>query len=61
VHRDKWNALVEHAHELLARPSLCADAQHWGGAMDTWRAQRAGWSQVPCGDTRNLFWDGVRK
>jgi hypothetical protein len=61
VHRDKWNALVEHAHELLDRPSLCADAHHWGGAMDTWRAERAGWSQVPCGNTRNLFWDGVRR
>lgn len=57
--RPRWLALLEHARRVVAGSvaSPCVETpHHWGGPMDSWRAQRAGWHEVDCGQTRNTFW-----
>lgn len=54
-----WKRMLGHARRLVAGevPSVCAETPlHWGGPMDSWRAHRAGWTEVDCGATRNRFW-----
>lgn len=59
AHRPRWEAILEEARAFLRGevPDPCPDAQHFGDrAGDFLRARAAGWSQVSCGNTANLFW-----
>ncbi|MFW6049757.1 MAG: hypothetical protein ACODAU_01210 [Myxococcota bacterium] len=55
----RWLALYQHAGRIL-RGEVDNPCQrppdHWGGDMDDWRAEKAGWRKVNCGDTHNNFW-----
>lgn len=55
----RWLDLYRHAGRILrgevANPCL-TPPDHWGGEMDDWRAVKAGWNRVDCGDTFNNFW-----
>ena len=58
-HRRRWLELYDHAGAVLRGDvdSPCTEPpDHWGGAMDDWRARMAGWTRVQCGPTRNRFW-----
>jgi hypothetical protein len=55
----RWLSLYRHAGRILRNevPSPCATPpDHWGGSMDDWRAIKAGWQRVDCGQTLNHFW-----
>ncbi|MFW6086401.1 MAG: hypothetical protein ACODAG_04290 [Myxococcota bacterium] len=57
--RARWMALYRHAGAILRGevPSPCErPPDHWGGDMDDWRARKAGWFPVDCGQTLNHFW-----
>jgi hypothetical protein len=59
--RDRWLTLYEAAGRIVRGeiPSPCAGpVDHWGmrHGIDFERAQRAGWTEVDCGQTRNAFW-----
>lgn len=61
AYRDRWLALYEAAGRIVRGEieSPCAGrVDHWGmrSGVDWERAQRAGWEEVDCGDTRNAFW-----
>lgn len=54
-----WYMMLEFADDLLKadRNELRCDAHHWGDRHgDKERALRAGWTQVDCGETKNMFW-----
>lgn len=56
-YRADWLAQVAHARELLARSAARCEAHHWGDQYgDRARAERAGWEELDCGDTKNSFW-----
>lgn len=58
-YRELWLRMLEHVRAVLRGevPDPCPGADHWGGAMDDWRAERAGWERVDCSTpTRNHFW-----
>jgi len=62
-YRARWLAMVEHVRSVLRGevPDPCPGADHWGGPMDDWRAERAGWARVECrSPTRNRFWRSGR-
>ena len=59
AYRDRWLWIYETAGRVVRGEidHRCdAPVHHWGGDMDTHRAERAGWERVDCGDTRNTYW-----
>ena len=59
----RWLATLESARRVLSRhpgrvgAGPCAEVpHHWGGDMDSHRAEARGWLRVDCGVTRNTFW-----
>ncbi len=60
-YRPRWIAVLRHVRAVLRGevPDPCPAADHWGmrHGIDWERAQRAGWREVSCGETRNAFWD----
>lgn len=61
AYRDRWLALYEAAGQIVEGEiqSQCQEpVDHWGAryGIDWERAQRAGWQEVDCGETRNAFW-----
>lgn len=58
TYRPKWEAALDRAGGLLSNDEVApCDPHHWGDKHgDRLRALRAGWSQVDCGDSVNLFW-----
>lgn len=59
--RDRWLGLYETAGRIVRREirSQCREQpHHWGmrHGVDLERAQRAGWREIDCGETRNAFW-----
>ncbi|UJR81163.1 Hypothetical protein I5071_32160 [Sandaracinus amylolyticus] len=61
AYRDRWLALYDAAGRIV-RGELMSQCEgpvdHWGmrSGVDWERAQRAGWEEVRCGETRNAFW-----
>lgn len=52
-----WMMMLEFAEDLLGSSNLRCAANHWGDRYgDKERALRAGWIEVDCGETRNMFW-----
>lgn len=54
-----WSQVVRHARLFLDKKTHnpCPQADHWGNRHgDSKRALEAGWQQVRCGKTLNLFW-----
>lgn len=63
-YRQPWLVLVAHVRDVLAGnvDDPCdGEADHWGGPMDDHRAERAGWTRLDCGPTRNHFWHVARR
>lgn len=63
AYRERWLALYEGAGRIVRGEvtSACSEApDHWGmshaWSVDMQRAERAGWTRMDCGDTRNAFW-----
>lgn len=61
AYRERWLALYDAAGLIVQgeiRSQCEAPVDHWGArhGVDWERAQRAGWEEVDCGDTRNAFW-----
>jgi len=57
-HRGKWLSMLAHATEIVdGRVRAACDPDHWGDSRgDHERAVRAGWTQIPCGQAMNEFW-----
>lgn len=63
AYRARWLRLVEGARAVLRGDveDPCR-ADHWGGAMDDHRAERAGWVRAECAvETANHFWRVPRR
>ena len=66
AYRARWLTLYETAGRILRGEidSPCDGVvDHWGmrSGVDLERAQRAGWQEVHCGETRNAFWRVARE
>lgn len=56
-YKESWMMMLEFAEDLLGSSNLRCSAHHWGDRYgDKERALRAGWTEVDCGETKNMFW-----
>jgi hypothetical protein len=61
AYRERWLTLYRAAGQIVRgeiHPQCQRPVDHWGmrHGVDFERAQRAGWDEVDCGETRNAFW-----
>ena len=66
LNRPRWLERLEQARRLVLGTEVHQCAQpitHWGAPYgeDLARGIRAGWTQVDCGETRNIFWSTNRE
>lgn len=58
-YRPRWLLIIAHAQKVIAGDveiPCVGPVEHWGGAMDDARANRAGLVRVTCSGTLNHFW-----